>query len=149
MEKLGKTRTDIEATIEILEAQLKQHGIAGRLALATYKQRPSLFAVITEEEAFVQRYVSFPPVDRRDIFEAGIGGCCGDLEHVVRYAKESDQYDIVWSEVVCMMATECDWVVGHCPPWIDSYRLRLEQTGLIDGTRPSPAILGSAPFDDS
>jgi hypothetical protein len=64
-----------------------------RIQLGLYRLRPWIFALVTDEIAFVQRYPAAPPTDWP-------GGCFGDLLHLERYPAQTDGYRLIKDEIV-------------------------------------------------
>lgn len=116
IERRQWTIEDIRRTLDVFESQLWTKD--RRAAVALYQLRPPIFAVLTENEAFVQRYVGAPP-RQPELWRPG--ECYGDFAPLIRYDRESQDYAVVEAELLDMMASDCTWPHGNAPAWLEPY----------------------------
>jgi len=97
-EGTGQTTADIRTSVANYDQQFG--ALSKRIRLSLYCIRPFVFAVITQEVAFEQRYLSAPP-------HVPYFGCYGDLRPVLRFPAGSRRYEELLAELIDFRDKDC------------------------------------------
>jgi hypothetical protein len=111
-------KNDIPEVVEWIKTHFS--GCTGRVLIGLHSVRPALFAVVTNKEAFAQRYISVPPWRPGSTLYRK-GECYGDFAPLLRYSSDSDDYIIVEAEVLDMLANDCDPQGTQPPTWLKDW----------------------------